>query len=216
MRTEAWRRRSLQTATTPLSRSPAQASRWVQHENRTALQPGPVPVMARMHAAVHLTPCDASPCGAGHMGALPARQWYTVAIFCLTGCLLFADQNLMAPNLTAIAEDLGLSREERDRYLGGYIAAAFYAVGAPAALVFGYLSDHVNRRNLLFVAVLLGEGPCVLAYFVTRFWQLFVLRVLTGISLGGAACGGACMRCRGVFGRAHGNLLLVEGLTIGW
>jgi MFS family permease len=42
------------------------------------------------------------------------------------------------------------------RYLGGYIAAAFFAVGAPAALCIGYLSDKMNRRNLLFAVVLLG------------------------------------------------------------
>lgn len=52
--------------------------------------------------------------------------------------------------------DFGFDDEERDKYLGGYIAAAFYMVGAPAALLFGYLSDTVNRRNLLFAAVLLG------------------------------------------------------------
>ena len=121
-----------------------------------------------------------------------------VAMFCLTASLLYADQNLMAPNLTAIAQgavgmqeqctgklhvarllvlecmsiiwsqliqpaywtsaDFGFDDEQRDKYLGGYIAAAFYIVGAPAALLFGYLSDTVNRRNLLFAAVLLGMG----------------------------------------------------------
>ena len=45
------------------------------------------------------------------------------------------------------------------RYLGGYIAAAFFAVGAPAALCIGYLCDKMNRRNLLFAVVLLGEPP---------------------------------------------------------
>lgn len=111
----------------------------------------------------------------------------------------------------------GFDEQERDEYLGGYVAAAFYLVGAPAALLFGYLSDTVNRRNLLFAAVLLGEemrtsgqrltrlcntclmpdsdaeitlmdageAPCVLMYFVTKYWQLLVLRLLTGISLGG-------------------------------
>jgi predicted MFS family arabinose efflux permease len=108
-----------------------------------------------------------------------------VSIFCATAALLYADQNLMAPNLTAIAQDFGFDDKERDKYLGGYVAAGFYLVGAPAALLFGYLSDTVNRRNLLFAAVLLGEGPCILTYFVTSFWQLFVLRLLTGISLGG-------------------------------
>lgn len=142
--------------------------------------------------------------------------------------------------------DFGFDDNERDKYLGGYIAAAFYMVGAPAALLFGYLSDTVNRRNLLFVAVLLGgwmawhgrvlgcgsegccwlaqqgseplvslfpnvvplvlssvldkelmssacapagEGPCIMTYFVTQYWQLLVLRLLTGISLGGGCPG---------------------------
>ena len=72
-----------------------------------------------------------------------------------------------------------------DQYLGGYIGAAFYLFGAPAALLFGYLSNYVSRRLLFVIAVLLGEGPCILTIFVTRYWQLFLLRLLTGISIGG-------------------------------
>ena len=45
------------------------------------------------------------------------------------------------------------------RLLGGVIAASFFAVGAPAALLIGYLCDKVNRRNLLFVVVILGARP---------------------------------------------------------
>jgi MFS family permease len=30
-----------------------------------------------------------------------------------------------------------------------------------------------------------GEAPCIATYWVTNFWQLLVLRILTGISLGG-------------------------------
>ena len=30
-----------------------------------------------------------------------------------------------------------------------------------------------------------GEGPCLLTYLVTQYWQLFLLRALTGISIGG-------------------------------
>lgn len=33
----------------------------------------------------------------------PAKRTYMVTIFCVTAGLLYADQNLMAPNLTAIA-----------------------------------------------------------------------------------------------------------------
>lgn len=30
-----------------------------------------------------------------------------------------------------------------------------------------------------------GEGPCLATYFVTEYWQLLMLRVMTGISMGG-------------------------------
>lgn len=30
-----------------------------------------------------------------------------------------------------------------------------------------------------------GEGPCLATFFVSHYWQLLVLRVLTGISVGG-------------------------------
>ena len=123
-------------------------------------------------------------------------------------------------------------------YLGGWVSAAFFLVGAPAALLVGYISDRVNRKHLLLWVVLLGEwqlchghcmcgggdaalmqfsaapcsfpcahaapigaaiihcprslpifaageGPCLLTFFVSRYWQLLVLRLLTGISVGG-------------------------------
>lgn len=30
-----------------------------------------------------------------------------------------------------------------------------------------------------------GEAPCIATYWVQRYWQLLLLRLLTGISLGG-------------------------------
>jgi hypothetical protein len=53
------------------------------------------------------------------------RRW-AVALFSACTILLFADQNLMSPNLTAIATDFGFSNEERDQKLGGQIALAFF------------------------------------------------------------------------------------------
>ena len=53
--------------------------------------------------------------------------------------------------------DFGFDARQRDRMLGGWIAAAFYLVGAPAAILFGWLSDRVDRCRLLFAAVVLGE-----------------------------------------------------------
>ena len=86
--------------------SPAQAARG----NRTNSSP---PMGRRQVGAACACACAAG--GTEHSpsprcpwctgGYVPARRRnYTVAIFCITASLLYADQNLMAPNLTAIAQ----------------------------------------------------------------------------------------------------------------
>ncbi len=44
-----------------------------------------------------------------------AERVYMVVIFTLTAALLYADQNLMAPNLTAIAREFGFDDRQRDQ-----------------------------------------------------------------------------------------------------
>lgn len=80
-----------------------------------------------------------------------------VFIFSLTATLLSADQNLLAPNLSTIAEEFHMNPEQRDQLLGGAISSGFFAVGAPSALLIGWLSDRMSRRWLLFIVVVLGE-----------------------------------------------------------
>ena len=53
------------------------------------------------------------------------RLWRDAALILGTTGVLFADQNLMAPNLTAIAIDLGIPLCDRDWDLGGKIGLAF-------------------------------------------------------------------------------------------
>lgn len=64
----------------------------------------------------------------------------------------------------------------------------------------GWLTDKVNRRNLLFAVVVMGEAPCLCTYFVTEYWQFFLLRTLTGISVGG---------CFPLVGRSYKPIMLV-------
>jgi len=115
------------------------------------------------------------------------RQW---AVVLLSACtiLLFADQNLMAPNLSAIADFFGFDNEERDRKLGGHIALAFWLLGAPASFAIGCLADTTayNRSRLFAFTVFTGEGACLATFWVTTYPQLYVCRALTGVSVGGA------------------------------
>lgn len=111
----------------------------------------------------------------------------TFAVMCLGLALVFADQNLLAPNLTAIANDLGLDEKERDYKLGGQIAFAFFLLGAPASVLIGSLADYYSRTRLFAWTMLLGSCPNALAIWVTTFRELYWLRALTGIAVGGAA-----------------------------
>lgn len=92
----------------------------------------------------------------------------------------------MAPNLSAIAKDLNISDSQKDEKLGGDIALGFFVLGAPAALLIGYLADSMNRCILLGVVIIFGESACLGTYWVTSYSQLFFCRVMTGISVGGA------------------------------
>jgi MFS family permease len=109
-------------------------------------------------------------------------------MFSITTTLLFADQNLMAPNLTEIAKEYGFNDEERDKKLGGQIALAFFVLGAPASYIVGCLgdSDSLSRSALFAATVGVGEGACMLTYFSTTYRGLFICRAVTGFSLGGA------------------------------
>lgn len=128
-------------------------------------------------------------CIDGHKSFHAESRSRKFAVFCLAigTVLLFADQNLMSPNLTSIAEEFGFDELERDRKLGGDIALAFFVLGAPASLIIGCLADTVNNRSRLYaMTIILGEGSCLLTYWIRTYTQLYISRAITGISVGGA------------------------------
>jgi len=115
------------------------------------------------------------------------QRQVATTLYLLTTSLLFADQNLMSPNLSAIAEEFGFDDNTRDKKLGGDIAIAFFMVGVPASFLVGCLADVIHKRSLLFLwVILIGEGACFATYFITTYAQLYWCRALTGMSVGGA------------------------------
>ena len=115
---------------------------------------------------------------------LRQRRWAVGLLFtCVV--LVFADQNLMAPNLSKIAAEFGFDPIERDQKLGGDIAFAFFLLGAPASFIIGVLADHYNRIHIFTITMICGEGACLLTYFITTYRQLYICRAVTGLSVGG-------------------------------
>ena len=60
---------------------------------------------------------------------------YPAGLICLTTFFLFADQNLISPNLTLIAREFGFSDLERDKKLGGEIALGFFLIGGVISII---------------------------------------------------------------------------------
>jgi hypothetical protein len=100
---------------------------------------------------------------------------------------LCMDQSILAPNLSDIARDFNMTDIEKDTKLGGELSLSFFIVAAPASLITGYYADRVNRKNLFTAIILFGEVGCLICYWVEEYWQLLVLRLMTGIAVGGSS-----------------------------
>ena len=103
---------------------------------------------------------------------------------CIISFFMFADQNLMGPNLTLIAEDFNIV-DKKDQYLGGVIPLVFWIFGGTVALFIGYFTDIISRKYLFVMTVFIGEIPCLLSGFANNYIEFFIMRVLTGIGIGG-------------------------------
>ena len=116
-----------------------------------------------------------------------SNRKYITTLCAVTVLFLFADQNLMAPNLSLIAKDFDFDAQQRginiyeyiplnvddtissvhfhvyellfplDDKLGADIAVGFFLIGGPIALIAGYYADMVNRCVLFGITVMLGS-----------------------------------------------------------
>jgi translation initiation factor 4G len=147
---------------------------------------------------------------------------------------IWSPQNIMAPNLTEIANDFNFSPEQRDLYLGSIVALATGVVSLPISAGIGILADVCNRKYLYCTTVAMG-GLFAWATGASRsFRWLFWARLLNGGCMSGsvpvafsllgdlfhthernAASSGltAMMGCGIIAGQVYAG---VVGSTLGW
>src|SRR5262249_3200732 len=120
------------------------------------------------------------------------RSRATLVLFVGLVGLLYADQNLLAPNLTAIGNEFHFSRAEIDKRLGADVNLVFWMLGGGGTLATGYLPDRadltriVSRKLMLFLVALAGQLACLASGLVTSYDQLYWARALTGLGIGGS------------------------------
>lgn len=123
------------------------------------------------------------------LGDLKKHGWRGILAFWMVTAIaffLFADQNLIAPNLQNIGRSFGFTTDaEIDWYLGGLIPILFFILGGAVSLSMGYLSQRYSRKNLLLFTLFLGEGTCLLSGLARNYTEFTILRTLTGFGLGG-------------------------------
>lgn len=131
-----------------------------------------------------MTPSAGPPLGPGR----DLRSRLTLLLFMLIVTLLHADQNLLAPSLTAVGHEFGFTRAQIDQRLGADVNLTFWMLGGVITLVVGYVADRatVSRKWLLVGVTLLGQGACLLSGFARTYEELYWARALTGIGMGGS------------------------------
>ncbi len=108
-----------------------------------------------------------------------SRNTISIILLVLIAGFLQADQNLLSPNFPILMKEFSITEKEL-----GYISSAFVFLSSFMTMVWGVLSDFKKRKLLLLIGVFVGEIPCFLTAFVTNFYELFFLRMLTGIGIG--------------------------------
>ena len=91
---------------------------------------------------------------------------------------VYADSNLIAPNLTQMAREFKFDDQTRDEKLGGEIAFAFFLLGVPACVLIGILADRYSRVKLFAFAIFLGQGPNLFISVVKTYEQLLAIATI--------------------------------------
>jgi MFS family permease len=105
------------------------------------------------------------------------------------GWLLDAfDVMLYALILTAVIQDLGLSRET-----GGLMASLTLGASALGGLVFGVVADKLGRTRALNLSILLYSVFTFACGLAQNVWQFAAFRLLLGIGMGGEWASGATL-----------------------
>ncbi|MCS7111442.1 MAG: MFS transporter [Ignisphaera sp.] len=117
-----------------------------------------------------------------------ARRSLTLILMIISLMMLYVDQNLVAPMLTRLREEGMIIGSGEEWYVyAGLVGTVPVLAGISTTMIWGYLADRLSRRTLFAAAVLIGEVPCFLTAFARNYYELLMLRALTGIGINGAA-----------------------------
>jgi len=106
------------------------------------------------------------------------REFISLFFFLSLILIIIMDSALFLPNEVLIAADLGIYFDAI-----GIIISIYTIVNGISILIFGYLTDMIDRKKILILAGIMWSLTAILHIFVEKFWQLLLVRILAAIAV---------------------------------
>ncbi len=107
---------------------------------------------------------------------VPAVGWYATIMLALLYWLSVLDRFIISLLVDPIKQDLGIT----DLQFGMLHGLAFVGTFTLFGLVFGALADHVNRRKLIYIGVVVWSIATAACGLAQNFWHLLLARIGVG------------------------------------
>lgn len=134
------------------------------------------------------------------------RQRRVLYLALLSVLVLFSTHNVLAPNMTAVAQSFSFTSLQRDEYIGGHLTMVFFLSGLLSGVTFGLLSA-VTARLPCLVGLCTATGlSCLAAAHLRSYTALVLVRAMCGWGVGG---------CLPLMYSMLGDLMPVEDRTLG-
>ena len=106
------------------------------------------------------------------------RELVSLFFFLSLILIIIMDSALFLPNELLIAADLGIYFDTL-----GIIIGIYTIVNGISILIFGYLTDMIERKKILILAGVLWSLTAILHIFVENYWQLLLVRIVAAIAV---------------------------------
>ncbi|MBY9010059.1 MAG: MFS transporter [Candidatus Lokiarchaeota archaeon] len=106
------------------------------------------------------------------------RELVSLFFFLSLILIIIMDSALFLPNELLIAADLGIYFDAL-----GIIISIYTITNGISILIFGYLTDMIERKKILILAGVMWSLTAILHIFVEEFWQLLLIRIVAAIAV---------------------------------
>ncbi|GAG97034.1 unnamed protein product, partial [marine sediment metagenome] len=106
------------------------------------------------------------------------RELISLFFFLSLILIITLDNALFLPNEVLIMADLGINFTTL-----GIIISIYTIVNGISILIFGYITDMIERKKALILAGVLWSLTAILHIFVEGFWQLLLVRIVAAIAV---------------------------------